>query len=257
MPLRGDGMEQRRNGVGERGSKENACEDSVGKLSEAGGGAGGLVDEGLLCRAGCQHRFGRLVAVVAMMASMRWASAAAAGACTAVLAASGLRMAFGVWARGLGWGRSGRIRCRIRRRWGAVAQAAGRAGFAAAPRARGDLRAKLVMRAELAMLARYRLEKGECKNAEGGDRSFWRLNELRVFFLARGDPVEKVPKDPKGSEVRSFQSSVHSGTCGHRAGDRRMEAAAGVGIGEWRDGAVRPAPGCVGDRNHPYGTGVP
>ena len=101
MQLRGDGMEQRRNGVGARGSKENACEESMGKLSEAGGGASGLVDEGLRCRAGCQHRFGRLEAMVAMTASMRWASAAAAGACTAVLAASGWACG---WHSGFGLG---------------------------------------------------------------------------------------------------------------------------------------------------------
>ena len=96
----------------------------MGRLYEAGGGAGGLVDEGLPCRAGCRHRFWRLVAMVAMMASMRWASAAAAGACTAVLAASGWACG---WQSGFGlggwvWGRSGRMRLRIRRQWGAVAR---------------------------------------------------------------------------------------------------------------------------------------
>ena len=140
----------------------------------------------------------------------------------------GLRMAVGVWARGWGLGPVGPDsasdsasvgRCRTHK-------AAGRPGFAAAPRARGDLRAELVM------LARCLLEKGECKNAEGGDRSFWRQNlasgrESSSWF--GGDPVEKIPKVPKGSEVQSFQSSVHSGTCRHLAGDRRVEAAAGVG----------------------------
>ena len=202
----------------------------MGRLYEAGGGAGGLVDEGLPCRAGCRQRFWRLVAMVAMMASMRWASAAAAGACTAVLAASGWacgwQSGFGLggWVGagragfGVGFGVSGAL---------SHAQAAGRPGLAAAPRARGDLRAELVM------LARYLLEKGECKNAEGGDRSFWRQNlasgrESSSWF--GGDPVEKIPKVPKGSEVQSFQSSVHSGTCRHLAGDRRVEAAA-AGVG--------------------------
>jgi hypothetical protein len=98
---------------------------------------------------------------------------------------------------------------------------------------------------------RVGFEKGECKNAEGGDRSFWHQNELRVFFLVRGDPVERVPKVSKGSEVRSFQSSVHSGTCGHRAGDRRMEAATGVGRSRHRRVEGRCSPTSAGVRRRP------
>ena len=162
----------------------------------------------------------------------------------------GLRMAVGDWARGLGLGPVGPDsasdsasvgRCRTHK-------AAGRPGFAAAPRARGDLRAELVM------LARYLLEKGECKNAEGGDRSFWRQNlasgrESSSWF--GGDPVEKIPKVPKGSEVQSFQSSVHSGTCRHLAGDRRVEAAAGVGRCWHRRAEGRCCPTSAGVRRRP------
>ena len=173
----------------------------MGRLYEAGGGAGGLVDEGLPCRAGCRQRFWRLVAMVAMMASMRWASAAAAGACTAVLAASGWacgwQSGFGLggWVGagragfGVGFGVSGAL---------SHAQAAGRPGLAAAPRARGDLRAELVM------LARYLLEKGECKNAEGGDRSFWRQNEPRVFFLVWGRPSREESESSQGFGSSKF-----------------------------------------------------
>ena len=125
---------------------------------------------------------------------------------------------------------------------------------------------------------RVGFESGECKVAEGGVLSFnaFRGEEFvrgefePASFLWGGDPVQEVLKVLKGSE--SFQSSVHSGT--RRWGDdRRVEAAAGVGgrrqgraegresagvgVGGRRDGAVRLAPGCVGDRNRPYGTGVP
>jgi hypothetical protein len=62
---------------------------------------------------------------------------------------------------------------------------------------------------------RVGLEKGECKIAEGGDRSFWRQNEPRVLFLVSGDPVdsEELPnfklvamkvQVPTGSESSKF-----------------------------------------------------
>ncbi len=54
------------------------------------------------------------------------------------------------------------------------------------------------------------LEKGECKIAEGGDRSFWRQNEPRVPFLVSGGPsrgaseLQVAMKVPTGSESSKF-----------------------------------------------------
>ncbi len=43
------------------------------------------------------------------------------------------------------------------------------------------------------------LEKGECKIAEGGDRSFWRQNEPRVLFLCLGEIQSRSAPRTNGS----------------------------------------------------------
>jgi hypothetical protein len=76
----------------------------------------------------------------------------------------------------------------------------------------------------------------------------------RVFFRIRGETQPR--KFRKFPRVRKFPVKRYTrGTCRHWAGDlrrRRRRESAGVGIGERRDSAVRPAPGGVGDRNRPY-----
>ena len=81
---------------GAQGSKEHACKESVGKLLDAGGGAVGFADEGLAVQAdgiGAGEVWAGRDDGLAALEQLE--SAAAAGACSAVLAASDWACGFG------------------------------------------------------------------------------------------------------------------------------------------------------------------
>ena len=147
----------------------------------------------------------------------------------------------------MGWGWSGRIWCRF-----GVGGALSHSASCGATRGRIGGSPCGRPGAELVMLARYGSKRASARLQKAAIAA----SGVRVFFLVWGRPSRGSSETSQGFEVQSFQSSVHSGTCCpgtccHWTGDRRMEAAVGVGRSRHRRVEGQCSPTSAGVRRRP------
>ena len=145
-------------------------------------------------------------------------------------------MAVGVWARGLGWGRSGRIRLRIQRQWGAVARTS-----CGATRACGSAARKGRLAGGVGNVGTVSARKGRVQECRRRRSQLLASERAEGLLLGLGETQSRrIRKFPR---VRKFKVSSRAYTrvpvatwLATGGWKRRRRESAGVGIGERRDG---------------------